>query len=125
MGKYSLERMEQVKGKQAFDKLVVNGVAPFDVFVKDLEDIYRPELRTMYAYMNLLADLHHLPGTKYHPYNEGKDGFREYELKTKHLRIYLIEKPGGKIVVLGGKKVDQRKDQTEFKRLKKGYINSL
>jgi hypothetical protein len=125
MDKYSLERIEQVKGKQAFDKLVVNGVAPFDEFVKDLEEIYRSELRTMYAYMNRVANLHALPKEKYHPYNDGKDGFREYELKTKHLRVYLIEKPGGKIVVLGGMKANQRKDQNEFRRLKKGYINSL
>ena len=43
MDRYTLKRMEQVRGKQVFDKLVVNGIAPFDVFIEELEDIYQSE----------------------------------------------------------------------------------
>ena len=117
--------MGQIRGKQVFEKLVVNGIAPFDSFINELETTYRPELSTLYKYMDVIANLGSLPKTKFHPFNDGKDGIREYEFKTKHLRAYAIEKPGGKIIIIGGKKSTQHKDQTTFRRLKKEYINSL
>ena len=63
MPKYTLERMEQVHGRQTFSKLSVDGVAPFDVFIADLEDIYRSEVLTLYAIMNQIAMLRSLPST--------------------------------------------------------------
>ena len=123
--KYTLVRMEQIRGQQVFDKLVVDGVAPFDSFINELEESFRSEVKSMYAYMDAVANLQSLPKTKFHPYSDGKDGVREYEFKTKHLRVYAIEQKGGKIIVLGGKKANQVKDQVEFRRLKKGYIESL
>lgn len=125
MVKYTLVRMEQIRGQQVFDKLVVDGVAPFDSFINELEESFRSEVKSMYAYMDAVANLQSLPKTKFHPYSDGKDGVREYEFKTKHLRVYAIEQKGGKIIVLGGKKANQVKDQVEFRRLKKGYIESL
>lgn len=124
MVKYTLVRMDQIRGKQVFNKLVVNGVAPFDIFIERLEDNYRSEVRTLYALMDAVANLLSLPETKFHPYSDGKDGVREYEFKTKHLRVYAIEQKGGKIVIIGGTKANQAKDQVEFRRLKKGYIAS-
>lgn len=117
--------MEQIRGKQVFYKLVVDGVAPFDTFIEELEERYRSEAMTLYSYMDLNSNLHSLPETKFHPYSDGKDGVREYEFKTKHLRVYAIEQKGGKIVIIGGTKAKQAKDQAEFRRLKKGYIASL
>lgn len=124
MVKYTLERMEQIRGKQVFDKLVVDGVAPFDTFIDKLEERYRSEVRTLYSIMDAVANLQSLPETKFHPYSDGKDGVREYEFKTKHLRVYAIEQIGGKIIILGGTKANQTKDQAEFRRLKIGYIAS-
>ena len=125
MAKYTLERMEQIRGKQVFDKLVVDGVAPFDTFIEELEEKYRSEAMILYSYMDLVSNLHSLPDTKFHPYSSGKDGVREYEFKTKHLRVYAIEQKGGKIIIIGGTKANQAKDQAEFRRLKQGYIASL
>lgn len=125
MTKYSLVKIEQVSGQQLFEKLVVDDVAPFDVFVSELEERYRSELRTMYSFMNFVANNQSLPKDKFHPYSDGKDGAREYEFKTKHLRVYAIEKPGGKIIILGGKKSTQSKDTTYFRKLKAGYLKSL
>ena len=116
--------MEQICGKQVFDKLVVDGVAPFDTFISELEERYRSEVMTLYSYMDAVANLMSLPKTKFHPYSDGKDGVREYEFKTKHLRAYAIEQPGGKIIIIGGMKANQDKDQAEFRRLKNGYIAS-
>lgn len=125
MAEYTLKRMDFIRGKQVFDKLVVDGVAPFDEFISQLEERYRPEVRTLYKYMEIVANLRPLPESKFHPYSDGKDGVREFEFKTKHLRVYVIEEVGGKIVILGGKKANQNKDQVKFRRLKKGYIDSL
>ena len=125
MAEYSLVRIDQVIGKQVFEKLVIDGVAPFDVFVDDLEDRYRSELRTMYAYMDVIANNRSLPYQKFHPFSDGNDGVREYEFKTKHLRVYAIEKLGGKIIIVGGKKINQRKDITKFRRIKEDYLKSL
>lgn len=124
MVKYTLERMDIIRGKQIFDKLVVDGVAPFDTFIKNLEESYRSEVRSLYSYMQAVSDLQSLPETKFHPYSDGKDGVREYEFKTKHLRVYAIEQKGGKIIIIGGTKANQAKDQVEFRRLKNGYIAS-
>lgn len=117
--------MDQVRGRQVFSKLVVDGVAPFDVFIEDLEDMYRSEVLTLYAIMSKVAGLNSMPFKKFHFYSDGKDGVRECEFKTKHLRVYAIETTGGKIVILGGKKSNQKKDQVEFRRLKREYIQSL
>ena len=125
MAKYTLERMKQIRGKQVFDKLVVDGVAPFDTFIEELEEEYRSEAMTLYSYMDLVSNLHSLPKTKFHPYSDGKDGVREFEFKTKHLRVYAIEQKGGKIIIIGGTKANQAKDQAEFRRMKQGYIASL
>lgn len=116
--------MEQIRGKQVFDKLVVDGVAPFDTFIDELDDRYKSEVTTLYTIMDAVANLKSLPETKFHPYSDGKDGVREYEFKTKHLRAYAIEQKGGKILIIGGTKVNQPKDQAEFRRLKKGYLAS-
>ena len=124
MAKYTLVRMDQIRGKQVFDKLVVDGVAPFDTFIDGLEDRYRSEVRTLYAYMDAVANLLSLPETKFHPYSDGKDGVREFEFKTKHLRVYAIEQTGGKIIIIGGMKSNQAKDQATFRKLKNGYIAS-
>ena len=74
--------------------------------------------------MDAVANLLSLPETKFHPYSDGKDGVREYEFKTKHLRVYAIEQIGGKIIIIGGMKSNQAKDQATFRKLKNGYIAS-
>lgn len=64
-------------------------------------------------------------GNNFHPLSDGKDGIREYEFKSKHLRVYALAKPDGKIVVMGGKKKTQRKDINRFRELKKQIIKYL
>ena len=124
MPRFALKRILQVNGRQVFEKLVVDGKAPFDTFIEELEPIYESEMDTMYNLMDQVANLRALPSNKYHPYSDGRDGCREWEFKTKHLRVYVIEKKGGKIVVIGGTKSKQPKTESEFHRLKILYINS-
>ena len=111
MPTFALKRIEAVVGKQQFDKLIVDGTCPFDEFEKTMIQ-YKSEIKTLYAYMNMVANLRSLPETK-------------FEFKTKHLRLYCIEQANGKIVVLGGMKSKQKNDESEFRRLKKLYLDSI
>ncbi len=125
MSTFALKNIDAVVGKQTFDKLIVDGVSLLDEFEDNVEDIYKSEIPGLYASMNQIANLKSLPQTKFHPYSDGTDGCREFEFKSKHLRIYAIEKPGGKIVVLGGTKANQDKDQSKFRKIKEQYLASL
>ncbi len=124
MPRFALKRIQQVNGQQVFEKLLVDGVAPFDTFIEELESIYESEMDSMYNLMDHVANLRTLPYAKFHPYSDGKDGCREWEFKTKHLRVYAIEKRGGKIVIIGGTKSKQARTESEFHKLKDQYIKS-
>ena len=90
-----------------------------------MEAQYKSELAGIYHYMQDVADLKAVPRAKYHFYDEGKSGVREFEFKSKHLRVYGITKPNGKIVITGGTKTNQKDDEVEFRRLKRLYLASL
>lgn len=127
---FALRKIEAIKGKQEFDKLVVDGKCPFDEFENSLGAQYKAELAGIYNYMQNVADLKPVPEAKYHFYDKnkkqrGKDGVREFEFKSKHLRVYGITKKNGKIVIYGGTKANQVHDSAEFRRIKNLYISSL
>lgn len=122
---YSLKHMDAVVGKQSFDMLVKGNVCLFEEFENNLDPQYKSELVGIYATMNDVANLKIPPGTKYHPYNSGGSQVREFEFKSKHLRVYAIEGIGGKIIVMGGMKVNQTKDQNIFRKYKNQYIDYL
>lgn len=125
MADYTLKAMDSVVGKQKFDMLVRDGTCLFEDFEKNVEKQYKGEIVSLYTIMNEVANLKSLPDSKFHPYNKGDAETREFEFKTKHLRAYAIEQPGGKIVVIGGTKANQSKDQSTFRKYKKQYIESL
>lgn len=124
MPTFVLENVEGVNGKQRFDKLVVDGNCPFDRFEAEIETCYKSELVGIYAVMNEVANLRSVPFTKFHFYDKTKGGYREFEFKSKHLRVYGIGQPNGKIVITGGTKANQKKDESDFRRLKDEYIRS-
>lgn len=115
MSKFAIDfiQIEAVKGKQRFDKLVIDGKCPFDEFEESMKSHYANEIVQLYALMNEVANLRSLPGTKFHAY-DNKDP-RGWEFKTKNLRLYCVEQPGGKIVVIGGQKSQQDKDTSTFR----------
>ena len=125
MRRIELKRLEVIEGRQTFEKMILDGRDLLEEFERSLEERYRSEMRTIYAWMQMVADLRPVPGTRYHAISDGNDGFREYEFKSKHLRIYAFTKLDGKIVVMGGKKNRQRRDIKRFKELKRLYIKYL
>tara|TARA_R110002020_G_scaffold119634_3_gene272929 strand:- start:47 stop:439 length:393 start_codon:yes stop_codon:yes gene_type:complete len=123
MPKFALEKIESIKGKQSFFDLKVNGVGQFESFSEQIEAIYRTELVTVNARMDLIANLNRLPKTKFRDITPKKESVKEYEIKTRNLRIYLIHiEKTGKVVVLAGYKNNQKSDFVSFRSLKKQFL---
>lgn len=120
---FALRKIDAVVGIQRFDKLTIDGFCPFDEFEATFKNQFSSEIASIYHHMNDVANLKALPYTKFHFYDDGKDGVREFEFKSKHLRVYGITQLGGKIIILGGSKANQKKEQNEFRRLKRLYLD--
>ena len=125
MSKFALKEIELIKGKQTFNKLLVDDIAPFDRFTEELEEQYESELASIFYRMEAVANLQSLPKDKFRELKGGKGEVKEYEFKSKHLRVYAIHQKDGKIVVMGGYKNSQDKDIITFRALKKQYVESL
>lgn len=124
---FALEKIDAIKGKQEFLKLKVDNKCLFDEFENSLESRYKSELIGIYSCMQEVANLKSVPETKFHFYDKNKkrkDGIREFEFKSKHLRVYGITQPNGKIIITGGTKAKQKDDQNEFRRLKNLYLRA-
>lgn len=125
MAIFALKMMGAVRGRQVFQKLLVNGIAPFDEFEKDLEDQDRRSLEKIYYYMNEVANNRTLPKTKFRDVTPQKERIKEYEFKDGDLRVYAISTFGGKIIIMGGYKNRQKKDFSAFRSLKRQFLEQL
>lgn len=125
MPTFACKQITAIVGKQVFQKLVVNDVCQLDEFEDTLESQYKAELIGIYNTMNDVANLLSVPKTKFHFYDKAKGTYREFEFKSKHLRIYGITIPNGKLIILGGTKSNQRDDENKFRNIKKKYLDSL
>lgn len=127
MAKFAIKKIQEIVGRVSFYKIEVDGNCPFDEFWNEIkkEGNLVKELNTIQTRMELIANLVHLPGDKFHKLTGGNDGLTEYEIKTKNLRVYLFQDEGtGKIVVCGGKKKNQDSNIELFRNLKLAYINN-
>lgn len=54
-------------------------------------------------------------------------GVKEFEFITKHLRLYVIQQPGKKLIIFGGikQKADSSDNIAIFRNLKKAYLESI
>ena len=126
MSKFALEKIKAIKGKQTFYDLKVNEVGQFESFSNELEEEYKSELVTLNARMDLVANLNRLPKEKFRDITPKKQTVKEYEFKTKHLRLYVIHiEKTGKVIVLGGYKNTQKSDISSFRSLKSQFLKSL
>lgn len=125
MPNFALRKIDAVRGIQSFEKLIVDGVAPFDTFENNLETKYRRNLQKIYFYMNEVANNKTLPITKFKDVTPKKGAVKEYGFKDGDLRVYGISKFGGKIIILGGYKNQQKKDYRTFRSLKELYLKQI
>lgn len=75
--------------------------------------------------MEYAANGNSLPDTKFKDVTPDGTAVKEYEFKSKHLRVYAIKQTNGKIIVLDGFKTNQKADFKRFRSLKEQYLNSL
>lgn len=127
MSIFALKRIEAIDSKQTVDKLIVNNNCQFDEFEENLLKTkkYQNEIGMIYTYLEYISNGQTLPAKHFKDITPDKEKIKEYEFKTKHLRIYAIKKKNGKIILLGGYKNKQAKDINKFRAIKKQYIESL
>ena len=108
--------------------MVIDGegqLALFEQEIKQKHDRYLTELQMILLYIEYAANGQSLGETKFRDLTPVGESVKEYEFKSKHLRVYAIKKPNGKIIVLGGLKTTQKADFRRFRSLKAQYLNSL
>lgn len=126
MNTFAIKGIEAVKGNQTFYKLLKNNTCFFDEFEKEvLKTQHESEIPAIYMYMERIANGNSMPATKFKDLTPSQETVKEYEIKTKNLRIYMIKTTGGKIVVVGGYKNTQKSDLRKFRSLKKQYLQSI
>lgn len=126
MARYSLDKIEAIEGKQQFYKLVIDAKCQFDEYEENIKKHgrYLNELGTIFLNMEEMANNRTLPAGKVKKLKGSKDGVTEYEFRTKHLRVYAIKIPNGKLVILGGYKNRQPKDIRKFRKTKEAYLKN-
>ncbi|HKK59727.1 MAG TPA: hypothetical protein VJ937_09625 [Salinivirga sp.] len=126
MTRYSLHKIDAIEGKQQFYKLGIDNKCQFDEYEEEIENNgqYEEELASIYANMEDVANNKLLPNTKFKDITKGKSKVKEYEFKTKHLRVYAIKHPDGKLIIFGGYKNQQKKDIRKFRSIKNAYLKT-
>ena len=125
---FTLRKLKAIQGRQEFDELVIDDLGQLELFEQEIRakhSQYQTELEMIFLYMQYVADGRSLNDTKFRDITPKGETVKEYEFKSKHLRIYAIKKPNGKIIVLGGLKTTQKADFRRFRSLKNQYLNEL
>lgn len=123
---FALKYIVEITGRLKIFKLLVNNKCEYDEFEEQVqtESSYSTELVTIQTRLQDIADGKLLPKEKFRNITPKKEMVKEYEIKTRHLRVYLFhEEKTGKVIVCGGKKITQLKDMNHFRRIKKEYLN--
>jgi putative component of toxin-antitoxin plasmid stabilization module len=126
MTKFVLTNIDEIVGRIKIFKLLINNHCEYDEFEKQIETegTYSSELVTIQARLQNIAEGKLLPKEKFRNITPKKELVKEYEIKTRHLRVYLFhEERTGRVIVCGGKKITQQKDMKHFRRIKKEYFN--
>ncbi len=126
MPKFTLERLDAVKGKIEIYKLLIDNNCEFDSFCKSLEDKNRDDIiGSIFATMEAYANLQMLPGSRFKELKRPKsDKIKDYEIKSGKHRVYLYKDSNGGIVVFGGSKNTQKSDIKRMRQIKNDYIKS-
>ena len=108
--------------------MVIDGegqLMAFGKLIADRHSQYQTEYESIVNYVAYVANGNSLPDTKFKDVTPRGETVKEYEFKSKYLRVYAIKKANGKIIILGGLKADQKKDFKRFRSLKDRYLDSL
>lgn len=125
MSTFVLAPIWEIRGIIRVHKLFIDGHCPFDEFCDQIrrEGNLVGQLASMANLLEQVANLKRLPREKFRDITPERERYKEYELKRNDLRVYLF-KEEGLIVVLGGKKGNQKGDIRRFRRIKQLYLDS-
>jgi hypothetical protein len=124
MSKFDTKLVEQIKAREVVEQLVIDGIGCLDAYQIELEKQYQSELRNILKYVEYASNGNGLPDTKLKKYGN-TDGVTEYEFKSDHLRVWAIQQPNKKVIILGGYKNSQPADEKTFRSLKKQFLEFL
>ncbi|MCD4794677.1 MAG: hypothetical protein K8R54_15685 [Bacteroidales bacterium] len=125
MSNFAIQKINEITGKIKFYKLLLGDTCEFDEFWEAIEKSgnLNKELIKMQTLMQEVSEMNMLPATKFKSITPKKETIKEYEVKTKNLRLYMFhEEHTGRIIVCGGKKSTQPKDIKHFRKIKKQYF---
>ena len=130
MPSFTLEEIPIPHARFPIYKLVTNGTCEYDEFEKTIraEGTYEEELDALDTLFILHAQMERLAPNKYKELSTDKsDPVKDYEFRTRSLRVYLFKLPNGKAIVIGGHndKKQQKQDIARMRRIKKEYYANL
>ena len=126
MTKFAFKKIEEINCLQDIVKLEVDESCYFDIFQEEIYKSgsqYITELGMILQYIERDGNGQGVADKK-KDITPKKTKIKEYEYRTKHLRIYAIKQKGGKIIILGGFKNRQKKDIKKFRQIKNQLINN-
>ncbi|MDE6537284.1 MAG: hypothetical protein K2M13_04525 [Muribaculaceae bacterium] len=121
MEDFYLKKYEEADNpKLTFYKVYRSGKCDYDEFIENLNGKYkslREELGAIHAIIDKIGIIQ-LPPSKFRNIKGGKNDRKDiWEIKSKHLRVYLIRKEPDMFLLLGGIKTKQEEDiATVFRR---------
>lgn len=121
MAKFVFEKIKALTGsRQIVLQLSIDGVNQLDSFEKELEGTaYLSQYKTLLTWMDYYSNTGKIPGQKFKELKtDKKETIKEFEFRTKDLRLYAVQGANGKIIVLCGYKSSQTKDLNKFRALK-------
>jgi len=127
MTRFTLERVTEIVEKIDFYYLLVDGKNQYKAFEEliSTEGNYLKEIDQLQIRMQFVAQRKTLPISQLRPL-----GNKEYELKTKHIRLFYFHHENcGHVIVFAVKKDPKTKRQnqqiTKFRNLKKQYLDQI
>lgn len=126
MSKFVLDEFNNVNGKITFYKLIEDGRCYWNelCLALEAEGTYYEQIPALISQMNDKANLKSLPKSKHKAFATHITGISGFELRTHDLRVYGIHDKVGNIIILGGKKANQNKDEVKFRAIVKSYNDS-
>lgn len=127
MVRFAIEHIQEFDTIVPVNKLIRNGKSLMDEFVTAIkkDKNLSQELGDIFAIIEDVANQKRLPLTRYRKIVVPKKfKFKPYEAKSKHLRFYLFhDNETGQVIVMGGKKSDQKRDIENLKTIILDYTN--
>jgi hypothetical protein len=123
MIKFTTRVVDEIKALEVVEQLCIYGIGQLDnLEERTIGTTYGGEFRGLMSFIQHFANGGN-PGRKV-KYLRGSDGTTEFEFISKHLRIYAIQRPAGKLIIYGGfKKAADSSDNIKiFHAIKREYL---